>query len=91
MPELSSFKKDPSAVLDYVWDWTAWLEGDVISSHTVTPADGITVNSSSSTGAAVTVWVSGGTAGQRYLVTCRIVTTGGRTDERTILFVVTQR
>lgn len=30
-----------------------------------------------------TIWLSGGTAGKRYKVTNRIVTSQGRTDERT--------
>lgn len=91
MPELTLFRKDPSAVLDYVWDWSAWLAGDTITSHTVTAADGITVDSSTVAGGAVTVWLSGGTARQTYEVTCRIVTAGGRTDERTSRFYVTER
>ena len=91
MPELTSFRKDPSAVLDYVWDWSAWLAGDTITSHTVTAADGITVDSSTVADGAVTVWLSGGTARQTYEVTCQIVTAGGRTDDRTSRFHVTER
>lgn len=86
-----SFLKDPSAVLDYEFDWSEWLGSDTISSHTVTAGSGITVASSSATSTAVTAWLSGGTAGTSYVVTNRIVTTGGRTDERSITLQVLDR
>ena len=81
------FLKDPSAVLDYKFDWSSWLaSGETISSHTITPESGITVDSSSitDTSTSVTVWLSGGSAGIKYDVTCQIVTSASRTDERTI-------
>jgi hypothetical protein len=87
----SEFVKDPQAVLDYQWNWAAWLAvGETISSHTVTVATGITLDSSTATGTAVTAWISGGTAGE-YRVGCRIVTTAGRTDERGITITVRDR
>lgn len=95
--------KDPDAVLDYKFDWKTksngrgfadWLDtGETITSITVTPATGITVDSSSITdaGTTVTVWLSGGTAGTEYTVACRIVTSAGRTDERTGTISVSER
>ena len=78
--------KDTDAVLDYVFDWSNWLEsGETISSHTITVESGITVDSSSESGGLVTVWLSGGTSGSNYTVACKIVTSASRTDERTIL------
>lgn len=97
------FTKDPQAVLDYKFDWAAlanghggsnWLaEGETISSHTITVASGLSVDSSalSDDDTAVTVWLSGGTAGNDYSVTCRITTSAGRTDERTITIQVRER
>ena len=99
----SIFLKDPDAVLDYKFDWKAetngsgnsdWLvTGETIASHTITAAAGITVNSSSETDTdtSVTVWLSGGSAGTKYSVACKIVTTDSRTDERTITIQVVQR
>ncbi len=89
-----SFTKDSDAVLDYKWDWSSWLEsGETISTKTVTADSGITVDSSSITdsSASVTAWLSGGTAGQSYAVACKIVTSNGRTDERTIRVSVVNR
>lgn len=84
--------KDPDAVLEYTLDWTDWLAdvSDTISTHAVTES-GITKASSSNTTTAVTAWLSGGAVGQVPSATYRIVTAGGRTDERTIYFNIRQR
>ena len=101
MATVSAFPKDPIAVLDYAFDWKAltngtgksdWLAtGETIASHTVTVPTGLTLDSSTATATAVTAWLSGGTAWQSYTVTCRIVTTAGRTDERSITIKVFDR
>jgi len=92
--------KDPSAVLDYVFDWTGWLAtGETIAVDsetgekliTITADTGITVDSSTESDGKVTVWLSGGTAGINYKVACLITTTAGRTDERTIWIKVVER
>ena len=94
---MPSFRKDPSAVLDYKFDWKAltngtgikdWLAiGETIVSYTITATTGITVDSSYLTDAntSVTVWLSGGTEPMDYSVTCHIVTSAGpREDDRSI-------
>ena len=87
-----AFTKDPDAVLDYEFDWSDWLaSGEAISSHTVTVASGLTKDSDTESGGVVTIWLSGGTAGTTYTVACKIVTDGGRTDERTVEIRVTSR
>lgn len=85
--------KDPDAVLDYAFDWSTWLGrgGDTIDSHVVTAPAGITLNSSTSTTTMVTAWLSGGAVGVTYAVACRIVTTQGRVDDRTMFVSVRQR
>ena len=99
----NQFSKDPDAVLDYKFDWAAstngsgssdWLaSGETISSHTITATTGLTVDSSSltDTNTSVTVWLSGGTAGTDYTVTCQIVTSASRTDERSIKIACKER
>lgn len=91
--EPSAITRDPDSVSDYVFDWTAWLDGDTITAHNVTvdPVDGLTVDSSTHTDTAVTVWLSGGTADTDTKVSCEITTAGGRTDERTVLFRTRER
>ena len=98
--------KDPDGVLDYVFDWKAdtngsddpfatdWLAtGETVSTHTMTSESGLTVDSSSltDTNTSVTAWLSGGTAGTDYDVTCHIVTSASRADDRTITISVRER
>ena len=84
--------KDPSAVLDYAFDWNEWLAtGETITDHTITADTGITVDSSTEDAGKVTVWLSGGTAGIDYKVACLITTTAGRTDERSVVIQVENR
>ena len=93
------FIKDPDAILDYRFDWSSWLQnGDTISSCQFIVSPGITVGNGSNGALAptntttnATVWLIGGTAGQVYTVTSRIVTSQGRTDDRTITIRVQNR
>jgi hypothetical protein len=89
----TSFKKDPNAVLDYTFDWTAWLLPllDTIVTATFIPDAGLTVDSSSHTTTTATAFVSGGTEGTSMNLTCRITTAGGRTDDRTIVLKIVNR
>jgi hypothetical protein len=75
--------KDPDAVKDYGFDWSGWLGTDTIQTSTWIVPTGITKNSDSKTNTMTTIWLSGGTAGQSYDLTNRIVTAGGRTEDRT--------
>lgn len=89
---MATYTKDPAAVLDYAWDWTAWLANEeTIVAHTVTPAEGITVSSTAEAAGVVTAWLSGGSVGASYALTCRVTTSQGRTDERTIRITVRER
>lgn len=88
--------KDPQAVLDYQVNWAAsgdsWLGADTIVGTPVWTIDaGLTKDSQSNTTTTATVWLSGGTAGTSYTVTCRVSTAAGRTDERSFIVKVMQR
>ena len=86
------FIKDPDAVLDYAFDWNTWLaSGEIISSRVVTADTGLTKVSDSESSGIVTAWLSGGTAGTSYNVACKIVTSDGRTEERSITVLVRER
>ncbi len=88
----NQFTKDPSAILDWAFDWTDWLAAaETITDHTITADTGLTVDSSTEDAGVVTVWLSGGTAGENYKVACLVTTSAGRTDERTIWIKVTNR
>lgn len=80
--------KTANAVKDYTLDWSSWLSGDTISTSTWTVPSGITQDSESETTTTATIWLSGGTAGQRYTCVNKVVTSAGRTDERAIDILV---
>lgn len=81
---IASYIKDPSAKLDYSIDWSEWLPtGDAISTATWTVTGATLVSSSTASGIA-TAWIEGGTEGTDATATCRVTTTAGRIDERTI-------
>lgn len=87
-----TYVKDPKAVLDYAFDWTDWLaDGETISSYVVEVETGLTEDSNGVLLGVVTVWLSGGTAGETYKVACTITTSEGRIDERTIEIDVQNR
>ena len=48
---LTTFLKDPEAVLDYTVDWGIWLDTDTISTSNWTVPAGITKDSSAISGA----------------------------------------
>lgn len=84
--------KDPNSTLDWTFDWSNWLAAlETISTATFTTTAGITVTTSTNTSTSATVWLSGGNTGQIYSVTSTVVTSGGRTDERSITIRVQNR
>lgn len=87
----NAFMKDPNARLDFGVRWTDWLDGDTIASATWTVPTGLTVHNQSHNSDTAYVWLEGGTAGSTYPVNCRITTTGGRIDDRTIQIIVKER
>ncbi len=100
---MSEYTKDPVAVLDYKFDWKTKSNGrgysdwlgttETITSFVVAVPAGITLDSSTATdtNTTVTAWLSGGTAGTDYTVACKIITSEGRTDERSITIKVAER
>ena len=84
--------KDPADVLDYALDWSDQLAltgpADAISSATWTVPAGLTAGVESVLGGVATIWLSGGVAVTDYTITCRIVTAGARTLERSVMLFV---
>lgn len=92
--EFTAPTKDPSAVLDHGMDWSTWLDdGETIAgqpSVVASPA-GLTISAVSQANGIVSWRVSGGTLGQDYIATCRITTSLGRIDERSVRYRVRDR
>ncbi|GAA0945967.1 hypothetical protein [Actinocorallia libanotica] len=91
---MARYTKDPDAVLDYVFEWGSWLNGDEIESSSWVADTGIVISTDpapSIDGTRTIVWLSGGAASRSYAVTNRIITAAGRQDERTIVIDVRNR
>lgn len=86
------FIKDPDAVLDYGFDWSNWLGSDTILTSTwfITPTT-LIEDASGSTTTTTTIWLSSGAVDVVYIVTNRIVTAGGRTEDRSFQLIVNER
>ena len=85
--------KDPDSIEFHGMDWSGWLQnGDSIASQTVfAAAEGITISEVSRAAAVISWRLSGGQAGQDYVVTCRVTTAGGLVDDRSIRYRVRER
>lgn len=82
--------KDSNDILDYIFDWTNFLDGDTIQTSTWTVPAGITKVTDTKTDKKATIWLSGGTNGQTYTVLNRIVTAGGRTKDKSFCIYITE-
>jgi hypothetical protein len=91
---MPSITKDPSDNLDYTVDWSLYLASvaDTIASvvWSATPT-GLVLGAHSNGTTDATTWLSGGTAGVTYLVTCGMTTVGGRITERTFAVICQNR
>jgi hypothetical protein len=76
------YTKTPAEVLDYGFDWSAWLDGDTIVSSEWTVPSGLTAGESNFSLTETVVWISGGRPSVEYMVANRIWTVGGKTKER---------
>lgn len=84
--------KDPDAVLQYTFDWTAWLTGsETLTDATVTADTGLDVSAVTNDTTAVTFTLSGGTVGERYKVVCHITTSAGQQNDDTLVVDVRDR
>ena len=88
------FQKTPGETLDYAINWAQWLAltpddtTDTIDTSTWAVPDGLTQESNAKTDTKTAIWLSGGTAGERYEVVNTVVTDGGRTAQRRLHIVV---
>jgi len=84
--------KDPAETLDFYMDWTDQLDlttpSDTISAAVWTVPAGLTAGAQYHADGKATTWLSGGTAGTDYTLTCRITTAAGRVIERNVRLYV---
>ena len=86
------YDKDPNSTLDYLVNWSTWLQvGEVITDHEVVKQGSIVIDSSTNDDTTVTVWISGGQIGEYTQVTTRVSTNQGRIEDKTFRLVVKER
>lgn len=87
-----TFEKDPNATLDYTLDWSAWLDGDTISTSAWNASPtGATLPQDDNDATTTTVWVADGVVGTKYNLTNHITTAGGRANDRTIAVLIKEQ
>lgn len=83
--------KDPSATLNYSFDWSDNLTGETIGTSTWSSSPtGLTVGTGSIATLSTTTSVAGGTAGTVYQVANKVYTSSGIIDERSMALRVEQ-
>jgi len=91
--------KDPDDLADYVIHWSDWIRpDDAIATHTIDPdvfgAGGsapLLVTSSLHDDVDVTLWLDDGDDGRTYLLSCQVVTEGGRQATRYVYVKVARQ
>lgn len=83
--------KDPTDVLDYSINWSGRLSGDTILTSSFDVPAGLTKDAETNTNETSTLWLSGGTAGISYTITCTVTTAAGRTWQESVRIVVREK
>lgn len=84
--------KDPNSTVNYGFDWSDWLANgeSIVASDWLLPGDLSETSKSIVTGN-TTILLSGGVAGEEYVVTNRITTNLGQTEDRSMLILCTEK
>jgi len=89
---IPKYTKQPGDKLDYDIDFNEWLSSsDSLDSVDVTADTGITIVNSTIVGSVVKVWISGGTDGEIYKITVKVITVEGRIKEQEFKIKVKER
>lgn len=86
-------RKGPTEILDHSVNWAEVLDpiGDTIVDAVCTIDGDMIVSSAQFSAYDTTVWLSGGTAGQKYTASHTITTAAGRRFTRSVRVVCVQR
>jgi len=82
---MSWTSKDPNAVLDFQFDWSAWLSSGETITASIYLFESATLElfDESIDGGFTTFWARGGAAGEVVQITNRITSSEGRIDDWT--------
>ena len=81
-------KQSPASVEDFLFDFTAVIGADTITSATWTTPPGITQVSTTNTSTTATVRLGGGSVGLSYTCTCAATLVSGRVMTQSIVVPV---
>lgn len=93
---MAVYLKDPASSVDYSLDWSGWLSAAETINSTQWSIDpsgpsAPILGNETANDATRSVFVSGGTLGHRYRLTCRIQTDEGRTVDRSLTIQIAER
>lgn len=91
MPLVSTNEKSPPEISDWSIDWSDRIGADTIATSVWSVGTGLTKTTDSKTDTVTTVWLSGGTSGNRYRLVNTITTAGGRTLEEVMILDVSAK
>ena len=74
-------QKDPDAVLDYCFNFTAWLNGDILDYAVIEVPAGYKTPLWTYSEHKVVVWLGYDSVGDYFPITCHVRTRGGRVDD----------
>ncbi len=84
--------KDPNSVLRHAHDWADWLEGETITASNAFCSDpALVIDQVALVGTQVRFRVSGGVLGQTYIVTSRVTTSTGRSDDHSVRYTIAEK
>jgi hypothetical protein len=86
-------RKGPTEILDHTVNWVDILDPieDTIADAVVEVDGDMTISTAQFTEYDTTAWLSGGTAGKRYVAAHTITTTSGRKFRRSVRVLCVQR
>jgi len=86
------FTQDDDDKLYRAFDWQYWLsDGETILTAQVTcDDDDLVISNITIDGSKVKYKVSGGVAGRRYMISCKVTTSDGETIERSIYLTISK-
>lgn len=91
--EFTGPNKDPESKLIYAFDWTDWLQpGETITGQQVfSNMPSIAISGVGQANGIVSFFAEGGDLGQFATITCRITTSAGQSDDRSVRILIKQR
>lgn len=97
---MRTFRKDPEAIIPFGFDLSDWLAtGSSITTSSWTiirlipdSQDGITLTGDDDQGSTTTlIWLSGGVAGEKYLLTNTFTASDNEKDQRSFILAIEDR